>query len=421
MKFLFTKTLGAQGWLKYWSLFILMFPYYIFKPGLPQPSDLILFVTMFVYLNKKGLYLSKSFLGHINNFRNLVAYIFAVNTILFIVRIGMRDKDPSLITNLFYTFNFIVFAFAFSLFDSYKKEFVYTTVYSVILSGILQILLSPWGHMSEGRETLFFDNPNQLGYYAICCLSIVLAFEKYLKLSRSIIFLSFSVFFYFTMLCVSKAAIGAMLLLMLVYLASNKLLSIKMIFTSLVVFLGVLVVLFKTSIGEKFVRNLSYRLEYSVKPNEVSEWEYRGYDRMNNHPYYMILGAGEGAYNRFTTYIDNHEMHSSLGTILFCYGIPGSILFSIFILSLLSGLPKTYSLYILPMIAYGLVHMGLRFTIFYIALAMFPVVRELLQEEEEEAEEAEMEEVKKLSERKGIKPLWLIKEEAENAIKNRQK
>ncbi len=420
MKFLFTKTLGAQGWLKYWSLFILMFPYYIFKPGLPQPSDLILFVTMFIYLNKRGLYMSKRFLGHLNNFKNLVAYIFAVNTILFIVRIGMKDKDPSLITNLFYTFNIIVFAFSFSLFDTYKKEFVYTTVYSVLLSGIIQILLSPWGHMSEGRETLFFDNPNQLGYYAICCLSIILAFERYLKLSRVIIFLSFGVFFYFTMLCVSKAAIGSMLLLMIVYLASNKLLSVKMIFTSMMVFIGVLVVLFKTPTGEKFVRNLSYRLEYSVKPNDVSEWEYRGYDRMNNHPYYMILGAGEGAYNRFTTYIDNHEMHSSLGTILFCYGIPGSILFSIFILSLLSGLPRTYSLYILPVIAYGLVHMGLRFTIFYIALAMFPVVRELLQEEEEEAEESEMEEVNKLSERKGIKPLWLIKEEAENAIKNRQ-
>jgi hypothetical protein len=159
---------------------------------------------------------------------------------------------------------------------------------------------------------------------------------------------------------------------------SNKLLTLRTFFTAIIVIMGLGLALFKTENGEQFMKNLKYRNDYSVKPTDVSEWEYRGYDRMNNHPYYMILGAGEGSNKRFETYIENHEMHSSLGTILFCYGIPGSILFIIFIVSLLKGLPFTHRLYIFPVIAYGLVHMGLRFTIFYIALLMFPLASHII-------------------------------------------
>lgn len=394
MKELFTKTLGAKGWLKYWAIFLVLFPYYVFPPGIPQPSDIFLIIVMFSYVNKNGLTIPKQFLPHVENFKNLIFYVTVVDLITFLTRIGFKDKDPSIIVPLFYYFNFIVVCFAFSLFKRYDREFIYTTIYAVILSGLVQLLLTPYGKYSEGRETLFFDNPNQLGYYSICCLSIVLVLEREMKLSRFIIFISFACFFYFTMLCVSKAAIGAMMILMAVYMVSNKLLTFKTFFTVAIVISGMAAVLLKTTVGDRFVKNLEYRLDYSVKPTDVSEWEYRGYDRMNNHPFYMILGAGEGANKRFITYIDNHEMHSSLGTILFCYGIPGSILFSIFILSLLNGLPFTHRLYIFPIIAYGLVHMGLRFTIFYISIIMFPLAAKIIADKKEEEEgEEELSEV----------------------------
>jgi hypothetical protein len=96
---------------------------------------------------------------------------------------------------------------------------------------------------------------------------------------------------------------------------------------------------------------------------------------ISNHPEYLIFGAGEGGYNRFDTFIEDHEMHSSFGTIVFCYGIPGTILFIMFVFSLLKKLPWYYVLYSLPLFSYGVTHMGLRFTIFWVALMMFPIIR----------------------------------------------
>ena len=116
------------------------------------------------------------------------------------------------------------------------------------------------------------------------------------------------------------------------------------------------------------------RVEQGAKEHNVSEWEYRGYDRINNHPYYLIFGSGEGMYERFDTYITKHEMHSSFGNLIFSYGFPGFIIFMIFFFSLFKNLKLRTSMYIIPVVLYSLTHMGLRFTPFWILLALFPII-----------------------------------------------
>jgi hypothetical protein len=44
-------------------------------------------------------------------------------------------------------------------------------------------------------------------------------------------------------------------------------------------------------------------------------------------------------------------------------------------------MPPAYFMYLLPVFAYGITHMGLRFTIFWVALAMFPVLKTELKKE----------------------------------------
>ncbi len=53
----------------------------------------------------------------------------------------------------------------------------------------------------------------------------------------------------------------------------------------------------------------------------------RGADRIVTHPEYMLFGAGEGGFARFMT-LDGkvNELHSSLLSILFCYGIVPTLL-----------------------------------------------------------------------------------------------
>ena len=94
----------------------------------------------------------------------------------------------------------------------------------------------------------------------------------------------------------------------------------------------------------------------------------RGYDRLVNHAEYLLLGAGEGSYNRFQSELPGSELHSSYGTLLFCYGLVGALLFSLALL-LVCGLQVRWMLYLSPVMLFGLFHHGLRFTLFWVLLA----------------------------------------------------
>lgn len=375
IKDIFVNTIFAKGWLKAWSIYMMIFPFYVFPAGSVQPSDMFIAVSIGGYMVMNGFSLNVFFSPIRNKFVNFLVYLCLVNFLLFLFMMGKSSKGLDwFIVNAFYIYNFLVFVFAFVLHQRYGREFLKATVYSLVLSGALQVILSPFGNTEDLRPVLFFTNPNQLGYYALIGLTIILTLERSLKLPRSVIYVSFGIFTYFAMLSLSKATIGSLLVLFGVYLITNGVFASGGIFKVAGLVLAGILVITATDFGEQFIENFTNRTDQE-QPVGVTEWEYRGYDRISNHPYYLVLGAGEGAYNRFDTFIDKHEMHSSIGTIVFSYGIPGTILFISFVLSLIKGLRWQYVVYMLPLFAYGLTHMGLRFTYFWIALAMFPIMR----------------------------------------------
>ncbi|WP_323758226.1 hypothetical protein [Roseivirga sp.] len=376
---IFKHTLGAKGWLRAWAIYLIAFPFYFFPAGSAQPSDIFIVVMIGLYVVARKFNLSGSLMESFSRFMRFCVYITIVNLGVFISLLGEANKGlPWFVFSAFYFYNLFVMGFALSLYRQYGKRFLYTTVYSCLIAAALQITLSFFLETGgEGiRGSLFFTNPNQLGYYSLCGLAIVLVLETMIKLPKLMVYLGFFLFSYLALISVSKAAIGAMVILFGVYLLANGILSTRNIFALIVVGgLGVFG-LTKTEFGANFQKNLEARnLNEADRPEEITEWQYRGYDRISNHPEYMVFGAGEGGYNRFDTFIEGHEMHSSFGTIVFCYGIPGTVLFVMFIFSLLKKLPWYYVVYSLPLFAYGVTHMGLRFTIFWVALMMFPIIR----------------------------------------------
>ncbi len=105
--------------------------------------------------------------------------------------------------------------------------------------------------------------------------------------------------------------------------------------------------------------------------NEVST---RGFDRIYKQPYYLIIGAGEGADQRFSA--TNKELHSGFGTLLFSYGLIGLLIFCYFLYLIIQANIVYYSLLLLPIILYNLVHQGLRNTLFWILLGFMLVLGE---------------------------------------------
>src|SRR4030095_2746773 len=208
----------------------------------------------------------------------------------------------------------MVYLFVLSLYKLYSNKFISCTLFSILLAVIFQVVLSPFAPSTSERGSVFFNNPNSLGYYCICSLVIILILERKVKISRFWIYVAFIFCSYLAMMSVSKSALGALVILFFVYLSVNKLLSVKTIMTIIVIGIAIPVTLLMTDFGAEFIEKLNTRIEDATKPQDVTEWQYRGYDRITNHPGYLILGAGEGAYGRFDTYIENHEIHSSIGT-----------------------------------------------------------------------------------------------------------
>jgi hypothetical protein len=96
------------------------------------------------------------------------------------------------------------------------------------------------------------------------------------------------------------------------------------------------------------------------------------------YPEYLLTGAGEGALYRFDEADDGdeqiHEIHSTFLTIMFSYGLVGTAAFAAAIWRLYRLSSGGAFLYLIPPFLYGLTHQGLRFSFFWLLLAVIGVL-----------------------------------------------
>jgi len=254
------------------------------------------------------------------------------------------------------------------------------TQWGIFLSVVIQILyflIFGSANAEELRPSFFFQTPNQLGYFAILMLSIFLLLNKMRQINLLMFVVLFLLCMFTALISASKAAIGGGLFLVVFYLFDAKILKGYGLFAIIAIASISYLFLAKSNLGVQKVMYVLDRVDDGAKNHNVTEWEYRGYDRISNHPQYLVFGAGEAMYKRFNTYIKKHEIHSSIGNVVFSYGIPGTILFGLFFLSLFRGLSWRTAIYILPVFLYSLTHMGLRFTPLWILFGVFPIIAEL--------------------------------------------
>jgi hypothetical protein len=124
------------------------------------------------------------------------------------------------------------------------------------------------------------------------------------------------------------------------------------------------------------IEGTQHRLSSNNYP-QYTFFEERGYDRITANKEYWLLGAGEGGTERFieTTRIGAAEVHSSIGTIFFCYGIVGLALFVAFVYRAVEGAPFRSVLMLAPTLAYTLAHQGLRSTSAWILFGVFVAIK----------------------------------------------
>lgn len=353
-----------------WFLYLVLFPFYFFESGMPQPADWLLAVMIFSAM-VSGARLIMASHPPVAELRNFVGYVILVNTVwAFFIDQTLEKRFPSYFHSLFYVFNFLTFSYSIHLFLKNKKSFLLTTAYGAGISMIVQVVIAVITGSYASRNPLFFNNPNQLGYYALVAGTILVFLARYLGLPVLFQICSYLSFLFLTLLSSSKAAMAGAVVLIVLSTMGKGLLNVKHIVVFLTLYLFVNYFISYTEVGMNLF-NYAFNRFFTIGESRDDTFEGRGYDRMLNNPEFMILGAGEGGYYRFDTLLNTGEIHSSFGTILFCYGIIGLILFIRFMWKTFSFSRWIDFVYFIPVFVYSVTHQGLRSTMFWALMSIF--------------------------------------------------
>lgn len=326
--------------------------FYVFPSGLPQPADLVAVWVIALSLKFRRLQFFKGeiWLLFFFLYALLVNCIWAINLSSF----GL------FMPNIYLLFNALVYLVFRSLFWSESRYFC--SAFKFVVAALILELVFVFVGQAGFRSTGTFNNPNQLAYFSVCFTAMALFMCTRLGLGVKWMMVVLAIGWYLVLHSLSKAGIGAFLIFssMLLYRLGplRSILVVVFFFSTLFIF------------DIPVMESAIYRME-SIGQDEDDSLSGRGYDRIINEIQYVFFGAGEGEYTRHQS-VWGGEIHSTFGTLLFSYGIFGLIIFSMFIYkAVVKRIGFIDSLVFLsPVFAYSVTHNGLRFTPFWILLAL---------------------------------------------------
>jgi len=333
-------------------LYFVLSIFYVFPSGLPQPADLVVVwvIALSLKFSRIKFFKGEIWLLFFFLYALLVNCIWAINLSSFAL----------FMSNIYLLFNVLAYLVFRSLFWSESKYFRYA--FMLVVNALFLELVFVFVGQGGVRSTGTFNNPNQLAYFSVCFTATALFMCTRLGLGIKWMTVVLALGWYLVLHSLSKAGIGAFLIFssMLLYrLGPLKSLLVVMLFISILF-------IFDIPVMESAI----YRME-SIGQDHDDSLSGRGYDRIINEFQYVFFGAGEGEYTRHQS-VWGGEIHSTFGTLLFSYGTVGLIIFSIFIYKAVVkriGLIDSL-IFLSPVFAYSATHNGLRFTPFWILLAL---------------------------------------------------
>lgn len=363
-----TMRMMSDSTLVVWALYIVLVPVYVISSGLPQPGDwLLIFLAPMVLKGWHGK-LPASAAGTVRALVIFTGYVVLVNLLWSVVlnSWSLNLKQGFWLSATFYIYNGLMYLLVVVMYGKYGERFLWFTAKILLGALLLQAGLSFVSTRGALRATVLFNNPNQLGYYALVSVSLLLVLQRRSYATTLEVTIGSIAASYLALISASKAALGAIGLLIIAG-------AIVRLRTMIVIGLVFLIALYVSNPMQEAIDRTLLRFETD---HSLDFFEERGYDRIWNHPEYWVTGAGEGGYARFaeSTAIRAHEIHSSIGTLFFSYGIVGVVMFTVFALLVLRGKGLRTWLLVLPTMAYGMTHQGLRTTLFWVLLAIVAVM-----------------------------------------------
>ena len=278
------------------------------------------------------------------------------------------------------TDNALIFLVALVLYRRFGELFLRVTVSVVTTMVFVQVLASVVLGSGGARGSVFFNNPNQLGYYALLAATLIALTYRRLQLRLWIASAALVCCGCLALISASRASAGGIAVLLVLMIFSNPKILVPACLAGAALVSGIGPLADAIEASHDRVLNLSTH-------SDATFLQERGYDRIWRNQQYLLLGAGEGGLSRFddTAFVKDMEIHSSAGTILFSYGIVGALLFLVFTWRLIRGARARLVLTLLPPLLYTGAHQGLRFTMLWVMLAVFVALKDDVERPRREA------------------------------------
>ncbi|QTP57378.1 hypothetical protein HNO53_00765 [Billgrantia antri] len=339
---------------------------YVFSSGLPQPAD-------FVLLCFAGL-MALLALGDERHPVPPFAFCWALLLLwVLLVSLGwawVMQSSAFFIYPLFFLFNFLVgmaLLRFLRVFGEAGRGLVRNALSIALLIAAMEVVYQLG--TGVGRATGSFNNPNQLAFFSLCAMLLLMLLDDFRPPLRPLMLAGLAAAVVNLLAASSLGAMGGAVLVGLGWAVANAGQLRHFARLSLLVPLILVAVLVANLHSEGQVqRNLQARLDRASTKVE-NMVEERRFDRLTHFPEYAILGAAEGERQRFAPY-DGNEIHSSFVGMLFAYGIPGLGLLLAILFMALRRAPFYAWMGMAGPLVYSLSHNGLRTTLFWLVLAV---------------------------------------------------
>jgi hypothetical protein len=344
---------------------IALLPLYVFPSGNPQPSHLIFLLMSLVVWGRHGLP-NESLLQLL---AGLAVYSFAIELLA-----GAAAEDMRfLIKSAYLLFNLVLVAGVYKLVQQNGVKTLKTGMLIAVTFALVSLYLTGvnLGEIDDqGRDTATFNNPNQLGYFSVCILSLsyLLYIEKVLRFTSLLALVAASTFMAIASL--SKAAIIANVVVLLFTLRprdGRSITKLSRIIIPIVAFsLAVYAVV--TGLLQDFV---FFERITNMAGEDDSSLVSRGYIAfLEGSAMQIFFGLGSPEVYRIT----GREVHSTFADVWNTYGVPGTVLILAIFVRWVSTIYRNYGIIsttvlVGPAILYGITHNGIRFSIFWLLVA----------------------------------------------------
>lgn len=328
-------------------IYLLLKPFYLFSSGGLQIADAFLILSFGLLLLSLKIHKKtrREFMDIIRSnglFLLFVSLTLAINTIYFLY-IG---EFRFILSSLYFIFNLL----AILTFSSFYRDKVFLQNVSKVFKFnlILQLIIFLTGmgrYYSPDRYMGTFNDPNQFGYFILISFFFIYIIKILLsKKENNTLFLLLSIFLIFQ--CASTGMLlGVALFIVLIsvyHLRKNLRITYQKIrkaiyAVSLIILLLIPALMIALhypinsnsresddlNTSQSVLKRVSDKFSKAEGDSDITIWEDRGYDIITKYPVYILYGAGEGAYTRFSLATNNFEseIHATLPSILFYYGI----------------------------------------------------------------------------------------------------